>query len=73
MIRIIIAGFLGAVVLFIWGFISWAVLPFNSQTMLALPNEDTVLAALKAGNIESGLYRIPGEKNRNDEGARKIV
>jgi hypothetical protein len=70
MIRIIIAGFLGAVVLFIWGFISWAVLPWNAQTMHTLPNEEAVMSVLKSGNLETGLYRIPGEMGK-DEAARK--
>ncbi|MFI5264631.1 MAG: hypothetical protein ACHQM6_08960 [Candidatus Kapaibacterium sp.] len=61
--RIILAGFLGALVLFIWGFLSWAVLPFHSQTTHALPNEDAVAAVLKSGNAESGTYRIPGIGN----------
>ena len=58
--RIIFAGFLGALVLFFWGFLSWAVLPFHSQTTHTFPNEDAVTAALKSGNAESGAYRIPG-------------
>jgi hypothetical protein len=57
--RIILAGFLGAVVLFIWGFLSWAVLPFHAKTTHPLPNEDAVVTALKSGNVESGTYRIP--------------
>src|SRR5438067_2195357 len=56
--RILLAGFLGAIVLMIWGFLSWAVLPWSGQSMLKLPNEDTVLSALKAGNAESGMYVI---------------
>ncbi len=60
MSRIVLAGFLGALVLFFWGFLSWAVLPFHSQTTHTLSNEDAVAAALKSGNAESGAYRIPG-------------
>jgi len=58
--RIILAGFLGAIVLMIWGFLSWAVLPFHGKTMHTLSNEDAVVAAIKAGNAESGTYQIPG-------------
>src|SRR5690242_12112914 len=59
MSRTILAGFLGAIVLFAWGFVSWVILPFHGQTTHALPNEDAVAAALKSGNAESGAYRIP--------------
>src|SRR2546430_2000750 len=69
--RILLAGFLGAIVLMIWGFLSWAVLPWSGQSMLMLQNEDAVLSALKAGNAESGMYVIPGMKDHNDEAAKK--
>jgi hypothetical protein len=68
--RIIIAGFLGAVVLFIWGFISWEVLPWNAQTMHKLSNEDAVMAVIKAGNPESGTYSIPGMGDAKDEASK---
>src|SRR5439155_6103238 len=42
-------------------------------TMHSLQNEDAVLAALKAGNPESGFYRIPGEKDHSDEAGRKAI
>jgi hypothetical protein len=70
MSRTILAGFLGALVLFFWGFLSWTVLPFHSQTTHALPNEDVVASALKAGNAESGTYRIPGIGN--SEATKKV-
>ena len=60
MSRTILAGFLGALVLMIWGFLSWDVLPFHGKTMHTLSNEDAIITALKAGNAESGTYQIPG-------------
>ena len=70
MIRIIVAGFLGALALFVWGFISWEVLPWNAQAMHKLSNEDAVMSALKAGNPESGTYSIPGMPDTKDEAAK---
>jgi len=63
MSRILLAGFLGALVLFFWGFVSWEVLPWHSMTTHSLSNEDAVVAALKSGNPESGTYMIPGMGN----------
>jgi len=60
MMRIILAGFLGAIALFVWGFLSWEVLPFHSKSLRTLPNEDSVVAVLRSGNVESGTYIIPG-------------
>jgi len=58
--KIILAGLLGGVVMFIWGAISHMVLPIGMMGIKSLPNEDTVLAALKPSVPESGLYFFPG-------------
>ena len=68
--RIILAGFLGALVLFFWGFLSWEVLPFHKMTTHSLSNEDAVVSALKSGNAETGTYMIPAMPEAN-EAAKK--
>jgi hypothetical protein len=70
--RTSLAAFLGALVLFIWGFLSWEVLPFHSKTMHTLPNEDAVVTTLKSGNAESGTYMIPGTGD-GSEAAKKAA
>ena len=60
MSRNLFAGFLGAVVLMVWGFVSWEVLPFHGKTIHTLSNEDAVVSVLKSGNPETGTYQIPG-------------
>ena len=60
MIRIVVAGFLGAIMLFLWGFFSWAILPLHKTTIHTLSNEDIIVAAFKAGNLETGTYMVPG-------------
>ena len=67
--KAILASVLGALVLFIWGFISWAALPFHTSTMHALSNEDSVAAVIKAGNASSGVYQFPSMNGPNKEGA----
>ena len=71
MSRTLLAGFLGALVLMIWGFIAWEVLPFHTMTMHTLSNEDAVVAALKSGNAETGAYMVPGIGDKHDEAAKK--
>lgn len=71
MSRTILAGFLGALVLMIWGFLSWEVLPFHKSAMHSVSNEDAVLTALKAGNAETGAYMVPGMGT--DEASRKAA
>ncbi|HYM19929.1 MAG TPA: hypothetical protein VEW28_02880 [Candidatus Kapabacteria bacterium] len=58
--RILLASVLGAITMFIWGFISWAVLPWHTSSIHTFSNEDAIVAAIKAGNNPSGAYMIPG-------------
>ncbi len=58
--RILFAGLVGGVVLFVWGAISHMVLPTGSAGLKPLPNEDVLLAALRESVGEPGLYLYPG-------------
>ncbi len=56
MVRIVVAAVAGAVVLFIWGFVSWVVIPWH--TIDELPDEHQVIRAL-GSDTESGVYWYP--------------
>ena len=58
--KIIIAGIVGGIVMFLWGAICHMVLPVGSMGLKHLPNEDAVLSALKQSVPESGLFFYPG-------------
>ncbi len=58
--RIIVAGIAGGVVLFMWSAFSHMVLPIGEIGLKFLPNEDPVIAAMKANVPEPGLYFYPG-------------
>ena len=49
--RIILAGIIGAIILFVWGSVSWMLLPYHTQTISHLTNEDAVLVG--AGTIRA--------------------
>jgi hypothetical protein len=66
--RILIAGLLGAVACFIWGFISWAVLPWHNATMPNLPNEDAVIEVMRSNVTATGVYQFPGHPATEAEG-----
>jgi hypothetical protein len=57
--RIVLAGLLAGVALFFWGFVSHVVLPLGEVGIQNLPQDRTVIAALKAAIPSSGLYFFP--------------
>lgn len=58
-LRVLLGGLLGGAVLFVWGFVFWAVLPFPKTYMPTLPNALAVAHALDAAIPESGTYVFP--------------
>lgn len=58
--RIILAGILGAVAVYIWSSISWMAIPWHDAVMGNLANEDSVVAVLKDGGVKTGVYYFPG-------------
>jgi len=59
--KILLAGILGAIVMFIWTFIAHMVLPLGDRGISEIPNEAAVVAALQTNIGEKpGLYFFPG-------------
>jgi len=59
--RIILAGVLGAIAMFIWTAIAHMVLPLGHAGVREIPNESAVLAALETNlGDKSSLYLFPG-------------
>jgi hypothetical protein len=58
-IRVVIGAVLSAVVLFFWGWAFWVYLPWSKQMLKPLPNESTVIHALKDNIPDSGVYFYP--------------
>jgi large-conductance mechanosensitive channel len=59
--RILLAGLVGGVALFFWGFLSHAVLGLGQVGMRFLPQEQAVVEPLKAAVPQRGLYYFPQE------------
>ena len=65
MVRVLIAAFVGGVVLFFWSFSAWMFLGLHDLDRdPLLQNEDGVIAALDGE--ERGVYWIPGSKMDHD-------
>lgn len=58
--RVIIAGILGGIVLFIWGALSHTVFQIGDAGVKMVPNEAAIIANLKSNVTEPGFYVIPG-------------
>ena len=56
--RIVIAGLIGAVVLFVWNFVSWMFIPWHM--LEKLPAEPAIVEALREADVPSGIYTVPG-------------
>ena len=59
--KILLAGLLGAVAMFIWTSIAHMALPLGEAGISEIPNEQAVLAVMQSNIGEkSGLYFFPG-------------
>ena len=58
--RALIAGIVGGIIVFFWGFLSHVVLKIASAGLEPLPHEATVVEALRLSVKEPGMYFFPG-------------
>jgi hypothetical protein len=64
--RIVLAGFLGGVVLFLWGAASHMLLGLGEVGMASLPNDDRLIPAMKESISAAGLYMFPAMPESQD-------
>lgn len=57
--KLLKGAFAGGLVLFLWSFASWVILPWHDEGFKSFSNEPDVLAAVAAGSTESGVYLLP--------------
>jgi hypothetical protein len=66
--KILIGSFVGAIILFVWSFLAWAITPIHLHTFMYTPAQDAILKTLEENNVETGAYGIPMVDNRNVSG-----
>lgn len=59
MLRLLIGGLVGGLILFIWQFMSWTFLEIHAVENTYTPNQQKVIDCLSA-NLEEGEFMIPG-------------
>ena len=58
--KVLVGIVLSAVVMFVWGFLFWTVLPFSKAILRNAPDETALAQALSAQLKDSGVYVLPG-------------
>jgi hypothetical protein len=59
--RVLVAGVIGGIVLFIWGAVAHMALPIGEMGMKVATNQDAALAAISASATPgAGVYMLPG-------------
>ena len=58
--KILLAGLLGGIILYIWGAAAWVVIPLHKGSLHRMANEESVVAAMKTGLPVKGVYLFPG-------------
>lgn len=57
-------GMLGGITLFVWGAVSWTVLPWHNLTLQKFTNEDAVVAVIRANATTPGVYFLPNARHQ---------
>lgn len=57
--KIFIASLVGAIIMFVWSFLAWMLLPIHANTYMYTPAQDAIMKVLSESNLESGVYGMP--------------
>ncbi|MBC7884669.1 MAG: hypothetical protein H7X99_04300 [Saprospiraceae bacterium] len=57
--KLIIGALVGGLLVFIWQFLSWAMLNVHGSTQMYTANQDTILSVLSSQLSEDGTYFLP--------------
>lgn len=69
MVRVIAAGFIGAVIVFIWGALSWMALDLWGDDIRDLPGDGALERMINEQVPENGAYYFPGMPSMDDPAA----
>lgn len=59
MVRVLIAAFIGSIILFAWGYVSWMVMDWHDQTIKPMPANPELIAQMNLNIHEPGMYMYP--------------
>ena len=64
--KIIIGSVVGAIIMFIWSFLAWMILPIHANTYAYTPAQDAILKVLADNNLETGTYGMPSAATKEE-------
>jgi hypothetical protein len=65
--NILIAGIVGGIMLFVWGFLVNVVIPLHTPSLHSMPNEDAVVDLLRSTLSTPGVYVFPAMPTDNQK------
>lgn len=60
--RFVLGGVVGAFAYFLWGAVSWMVLPWHNTTLKSLPEEQLIVDTLRVVVESPGVYFFPSDR-----------
>jgi hypothetical protein len=63
-----VSSLISGIILFIWGFLSWAIFPWHNLVANQFTNESSVSITLKNNAPKSGIYYLPFEQENLEPG-----
>ena len=67
--KILLAGVVGGLLMFIWSAVAWLALPLHTSTIRSMANEDSVISAMKSGMDRKSVYMFPARPTSGDQAA----
>ena len=65
--RYLVGSLVGAIILFLWQFLSWEVLPVHDNSMKYTPAQNQVMDALNTNIREDGTYMMPSAATKKEQ------
>lgn len=65
--NILIGGLVGGVILFLWGWMAWTILPLHTASLRPIENEDRVTEVLASNLGTHGVYTFPNMPQNGED------
>lgn len=65
--KTLIGSLVGALIMFIWSFLAWMILPIHANTFAYTPAQDAILKVMADNNLETGTYGMPSAATREEQ------